>query len=65
MPDRTALIEAALERRGCAAFLRGRIEALLDGREDRERLTCCHSGCAVCVEDLKAVVAEVEAHQGR
>ncbi len=58
--DRGAIIEAALDRRGWTPFLRTRVERLLDGREDRQRLHCCDSGCAVCVRELLALLAEVE-----
>ena len=59
--ERAERIEAALARRGYAAFLRDRIERLLDGREDRARLRCCGSGCAVCSAKLLEILAEVEA----
>jgi len=55
-----ARIDAALARRNLSPLLIPRIERLLDGREDRCRLRCCHSGCYVCVEELKAVLAELE-----
>ncbi|MBA3846851.1 MAG: hypothetical protein H0X45_09430 [Planctomycetes bacterium] len=55
------MIDAALARRGYAAVLRERIERLLDGREDRARLRCCASGCAVCSQKLLEIVAEIEA----
>ncbi len=58
--QRTILIEAALARRQYSPVLKPRIEALLDGREDRARLRCCHSGCFVCVLELQAILAEVE-----
>lgn len=57
---REILIEAALARRQYSPVLKPRIEALLDGREDRARLRCCHSGCFVCVQELQAILAEVE-----
>lgn len=57
---RAVLIEAALARRQYSPVLKPRIEALLDGREDRARLRCCHSGCFVCVLELQAILAEVE-----
>lgn len=59
--DRTARIDAALAKRNYAPALRERIERLLDGREDRTRLRCCNSGCFVCVQQLLAIVGEVEA----
>ncbi len=58
---RALLIDAALARRNYAAHLRGRIEGLLDGTEDRTRLRCCNSGCFVCVQVLLLIVAEIEA----
>jgi hypothetical protein len=58
--DRTARIDAALTKRNYALVLRERIERLLDGREDRTRLRCCNSGCFVCVQQLLAIVEEVE-----
>jgi len=58
--DRAALIEAALARRNYSSALSARIERLLDGVEDRRRLNCCGSGCAVCAQELLAIVAEVE-----
>lgn len=61
MAERAALIIARLKERGLTPQLRPRIEGLLDGREDRNRLQCCHGGCYVCVFELKAVVEEVEA----
>ena len=59
--DRAAIIDAALARRNFGPQLRPRIEGLLDGREDRARLSCCNSGCFVCVEDVKKILTEVEA----
>jgi hypothetical protein len=53
-------IEAALAKRSFSPVLKPRIEALLDGREDRSRLRCCHSGCFVCVQELLGILAEVE-----
>lgn len=64
MIDRAALILHHLELRGLTPHLRPRIEALLEGREDRTRLRCCHGGCYVCVEELKAIVVAVEAAVG-
>jgi len=61
MPDRTPLILASLDRHKLALWVRPRIEALLDGRENRAHLSCCNGGCFVCVYDLLAVVNEVEA----
>jgi hypothetical protein len=58
--DRAARIELALAKRNYSPVLRVRIERLLDGVEDRERLRCCNSGCFVCVQELKAILAEVE-----
>jgi hypothetical protein len=58
--DRGTVIDEALERHRFGAHLRTRIERLLEGVEDRRRLTCCNSGCFVCVEDLKIVLREVE-----
>ena len=58
--DRGAIIEAALDRRGWTPFLRARVERLLDGGEDRQRLHCCDSGCTVCVRELLALLTEVE-----
>ncbi len=55
-----ALINTALDKRGFSLILKPRIEALLSGREDRLRLRCCHSGCFVCVQELLAILAEVE-----
>ena len=60
-PDRGALIEAALARRNYSPILRRRVEFLLDGVEDRNRLRCCNSGCFVCSRELLAIVTEVEA----
>jgi hypothetical protein len=59
--DRTERILAALKKRGYSPVLRERIERLLDGQEDRTRMRCCNSGCFVCVQQLRAIVAEVEA----
>jgi hypothetical protein len=53
-------IDAVLARRKLSPVLVPRIRKLLDGTEDRQRLRCCHSGCFVCVEELRAVVAELE-----
>jgi hypothetical protein len=61
---RQAAIEAALARRNFAAELQPRIERLLDGIEDRHRLRCCNSGCYVCVQQLLAILEEVEAAVG-
>jgi hypothetical protein len=58
--DRAHLIDAALARRNYAPHLARRIEALLDGVEDRGRLHCCNSGCFVCAQQLLAILAEVE-----
>ena len=58
---REAIIDEALARWNFGPQLRPRIERLLDGREDRARLSCCNSGCFVCVEDVKKILAEVEA----
>jgi hypothetical protein len=58
--DRAARIDQALAKRNFSPVLRVRIERLLDGVEDRERLRCCNSGCFVCVQELKAILAEVE-----
>ena len=55
-----ARIDAVLARRNLSPVLIPRLQRLLDGREDRSRLRCCHSGCFVCVEELKAVLAELE-----
>lgn len=55
-----ARIEAVLARRNLSPILLPRIQRLLDGREDRARLRCCHSGCFVCVHELLAVLAELE-----
>ncbi len=62
-PERTARIDAALARRNFTPTLRRRIERLLDGEEDRTRLRCCNSGCFVCVNELKEIVAEIEAEK--
>ncbi len=59
--DRRARIDQALARRNYSPVLRHRIESLLDGVEDRNRLRCCNSGCFVCVQELLAILAEVEA----
>ena len=58
--DRSARIEQALAKRNYSPVLRQRIERLLDGEEDRKRLRCCHSGCFVCVQELQAILREVE-----
>lgn len=58
--DRAARIDQALARRNYSPVLRARIERLLDGVEDRTRLRCCNSGCFVCVQELLAILAEVE-----
>jgi len=58
--ERAQRIEAALAKRRFSPILAPRIEALLDGREDRARLRCCHSGCFVCVQELLAILDEVE-----
>ena len=58
--DRTALINAALAKRNFSSNLRVRIERLLDGVDNRQRLFCCNSGCFVCVKELLAIVEEVE-----
>jgi hypothetical protein len=58
--DRATRIDHALAKRNFSPVLRVRIERLLDGVEDRERLRCCNSGCFVCVLELKAILAEVE-----
>ncbi len=58
--DRAARIDQALAKRNYSPVLRLRIEKLLDGIEDRERLRCCNSGCFVCVQELLAILAEVE-----
>lgn len=68
--DRAARIDQALAKRNYSPVLRLRIERLLDGVEDRARLRCCNSGCFVCVQELQAILAEVEggeaaAHQPR
>ncbi len=62
--ERTAAIASALERRQYAAELAPRIERLLDGVEDRKRLRCCNSGCYVCVQQILAILAEVETAVG-
>jgi hypothetical protein len=58
--DRAARIDLALAKRNYSPVLRTRIERLLDGVEDRTRLRCCNSGCFVCVQELLAILAEVE-----
>jgi hypothetical protein len=58
--ERSLLIAQALEKRRYSPILRERIERLLDGVEDRNRLRCCNSGCFVCVQELLAIVQEVE-----
>lgn len=58
--DREARIQEALARRNFSPYLGVRIADLLDGREDRARLSCCHSGCMVCVQELLAILGEVE-----
>jgi hypothetical protein len=58
--DRAVRIDQALARRNYSPALRPRIERLLDGIEDRARLRCCNSGCFVCVQQLLAILAEVE-----
>jgi hypothetical protein len=58
--DRAARIQEALARRNFSPYLSERIADLLDGREDRARLSCCHSGCFVCVQELLAIVGEIE-----
>lgn len=58
--DRVARIDLALARRNYSPVLRLRIERLLDGIEDRGRLRCCNSGCFVCVQELLAILREVE-----
>lgn len=63
--ERSALIEAALAKRNYSNALQPRIERLLDGVEDRARLRCCNSGCYVCVIEILAILAEVEAGQAR
>jgi hypothetical protein len=62
--DREARIQEALARRNFSPFLSARIVDLLDGREDRTRLSCCHSGCFVCIQELLAILGEVEAGRG-
>jgi hypothetical protein len=64
-PRRIDLIDAALARRNYARELIPRIEGLLDGREDRNRLHCCNSGCYVCAQELLAILGEVEAALAR
>jgi len=58
--DRAARIQEALARRNFSPYLGERIADLLDGREDRARLSCCHSGCFVCVLELQAILGEIE-----
>ncbi len=58
--EREVRIQEALARRGFSPYLGHRISDLLDGREDRARLSCCHSGCFVCVQELLAILGEVE-----
>jgi len=58
--DRAVRIDLALAKRNYSPVLRERIERLLDGVEDRTRLRCCNSGCFVCVQELLAILAEVE-----
>jgi hypothetical protein len=60
MMDRAARIAQALAKRNYSPVLCTRIERLLDGVEDRNRLRCCNSGCFVCVQELLAILAEVE-----
>jgi hypothetical protein len=60
MPNRDELITISLKRHNLAQWVKPRIDALLDGKEDRTRLSCCNGGCFVCVYDLLAVVHEVE-----
>lgn len=55
------MIDQALEKRRFSPILKYRIEALLDGKEDRQRLRCCNSGCFICVRELEAILDEVEA----
>jgi hypothetical protein len=62
--DRSARIESALARRNYSPAMRDRIERLLDGREDRDRLRCCNSGCYVCANELRAIIAELENDAG-
>jgi hypothetical protein len=62
--DRAARIQEALARRNFSPFLSERIADLLDGREDRARLSCCHSGCFVCVQELLAILGEIEEGRG-
>ncbi len=58
--DRATRIDQALAKRNYSPVLRERIERLLDGQEDRARLRCCNSGCFVCVQELMAILTEVE-----
>ena len=58
--DRAARIDAALARRHYSPALRGRIERLLDGHEDRRRLRCCNSGCYVCSTTVLEILVEIE-----
>jgi hypothetical protein len=62
--SRHEAIERALAKRNYASELEPRIERLLDGIEDRRRLHCCSSGCFVCVQQLLAILDEVEAEVG-
>lgn len=55
-----AAIDVVLARRNLSPVLVPRIRRLLEGQEDRQRLRCCHSGCFVCVEELKSVLTELE-----
>jgi bacterioferritin-associated ferredoxin len=59
--ERQAIIDEALAKRSYSPRLRPRIERLLDGVEDRRQLHCCSSGCFVCTETLREILAEVEA----
>lgn len=59
--DRRVLIDAALERRGFSPHLAERLERYLDHPDERARLRCCNSGCFVCVQQIQAILAEVEA----
>jgi hypothetical protein len=58
--DRATRIDQALAKRNYSPALQQRIERLLDGEEDRTRLRCCNSGCFVCVQELLAILEEVE-----
>ena len=62
--ERGKIIDEALERHQFGAHLRPRIERLLDGVEDRRRLSCCNSGCVVCVEKLQVMLFEIETVMG-